>query len=425
MPDFTLSDFVQNHPEALSSLALPRALRAKLEATFNTDAASVLADRATQMPVLAAAAIGLADRCFEGLRVVMVLHYLRDLLYFVSACQDAGLNPARTLMLYKPYPYMEKEWVKRCLSDWGYQVASVEDLARVLPPFLAAGNEEVLVIEDGGYVVPFLHQSLPETLPRVRGAVEQTMRGLWNDQRLQDQGVLRIPVVSVAESEIKRHFEPKGVARALWSNIKELTPNALLDGNTVLIVGYGTIGRAFAQASPGMGMPVLVYDPKVYRRALARHDGFDTVNALADGLGRQNVKLVVGTSGTQSLNAAHLALVQSGTYLASASSDRIEIEVEHLETTCTCTDESDGGQRYTFGDGRAVVLLAEGYPINFYAANSVQNQLIDLVMTQMFLCGCLVARQGRALGTTIDRNAVNRLSDDADIIGEFYRTHFR
>lgn len=424
MPDFTLGDYVREHGEILEKLPLPRSLRAQLEATLNTDADRVLANRSAQMPVLEAAVQALPDLPFENLRVVMVLHFLHDLLYFVGACQEAGCNPTRTLMLYKPYPYMQKEWVQRCLRDWGYQVAAVEDLANVLPPFLAAGEEEILVIEDGGYVIPFLHATMPATLGRLHGAVEQTMRGLWNDEALLAQpGGLQTLVVSVAESQIKKDFEPKGVARALWSNLQALTPNALLPGNTVLIVGYGTIGRALAQGSPGM--PVLVYDRQVYRRAQARHDGFDTTNTLADALARQSVRLIIGTSGTTSLDVDHLALVQTGTYIASASSDRVEIAVQHLEAACTCEDVSDGCKRYTFPGGRHVFLLAEGYPVNFYGADSVQNQLIDLVMTQMFLSACFVAREGKARAPVIDKDSVDRLSIEADLIGVFYRTHFR
>jgi S-adenosylhomocysteine hydrolase len=110
--------------------------------------------------------------------------------------------------------------------------------------------------------------------------------------------------------------------------------------------------------------------------------------------------------------------------LASASSDRIEIDVDHLEATCARDPIADGCKRYTFPDGRIVFLLADGYPINFYAADSVQNQLIDLVMTQMFLCACRVARDGRALPRAIDRDAVNGLSAGVDLARVFYTKHF-
>jgi adenosylhomocysteinase len=423
MPDFTLADLARLHPEVAANIPLSRSLKSQIEALFTTDQASILARRAAQMPVLTATSIGVADHPLDGLRTVVVLHFLRDLLYFMGSCQDAGLSPERTVVFYKPYPYMEKEWVKRCLSDWGYHVAAVEDLPKVLPAFLAAGREDVLIIEDGGYAVPFLHRKIPAELGRVRGAVEQTMRGLWNDEELlTETGGLQIPVISIAQSKIKGDFEPAGVADALWRNIQRLTPDALLGGNTVLIIGYGTIGATLARYTPRM--PVLVYDKSLYRRALARHEGIETVDTLADALKRSSVRLVIGTSGTTSIDPEHLALVQNGTYLASASSDQIEIAVAHLAEHCTSEEINEGCKKYSFRDGRIVYLLADGYPVNFYGADSVQNQLIDLVMTQMFMSACFLAREGRARPHVIDKETVNKLSANAGLIDLFYRTHW-
>jgi len=425
MADFSLSQLTGVFSEIIGKLPIPRYLRERLEALAETAPERVLADRATQMPVLTAVAAQLGDRPFEGLRVVMVLHFLRDLLYFIGCCRDAGLAPERTLLLFKPYPYMEKEFVRQCLEQWDFQVAAVDDLPAVLTPFLAAGPERVLIIEDGGYVVPLLHRNARDVLPRVRGAVEQTTKGLRNDEQVvAEGGGLLIPVISIAESDIKRDFEPAGVAEALWNNVRQLAHDVMWRGSVVLVVGYGTIGRALAHRIRATEATVLVYDERVYRRALARHEGFETVDALVSGLQRQSVKLIIGTTGTQSLTAEHLALVRNGTYLASASSDRIEIAVDHLEGTCHCEQVGDGCARYTFPDQRVVYLLAEGYPVNFYAADSVQNQLIDLIMTQIFLAACELARNGPDHAPGIDRDAVNELSVRARLIDIFYATHF-
>lgn len=107
MPDFTLSDLAQNLPQVLSTLPLSRQLRAQIEASLDTTAAHVLANRAAQMPVLAAVAAGLPDHPFQGLRAVMVLHFLRDLLYFVGACQEAASGELEVIQVVEAAPRVD------------------------------------------------------------------------------------------------------------------------------------------------------------------------------------------------------------------------------------------------------------------------------------------------------------------------------
>jgi hypothetical protein len=67
-----------------------------------------------------------------------------------------------------------------------------------------------LIIEDGGYLVPEIHRfdSIP---PFVIGAVEQTARGVWNDETVD----LKIPVLTVAFSEFKKELEAPEVGNAV------------------------------------------------------------------------------------------------------------------------------------------------------------------------------------------------------------------
>jgi S-adenosylhomocysteine hydrolase len=118
--------------------------------------------------------------------------------------------------------------------------------------------------------------------------------------------------------------------------------------------------------------------------------------------------------------------------LASASSDRDEIDVQELEDLARNDPANIEdvrwhglkiGTRYNLvqvgmGEGRRVLLLADGYPINFYSANSVPNESIDPILALLLLCGLHVASQGRRLGTGIRVRPVDTLVQKEALIEE-------
>ena len=419
---FNLRDLGSYSPEALRDIPLPRALRRQILAASRTDRDPYAAQRSLRMPVLAAATQRVTGRPFENLRVLLVLHCLYDLLYFTLFAEDLGLDPARTLVLYKPYPYQSGEHVRRCLQAWGYRLAPVEDRAAVVPLFLREGDENILVIEDGGYIVPLIHEVCPEFLPLVLGAVEQTSRGERLDRGVQN---LRIPVLSVAHSQIKADFEPDAVAEAVWANItKQLAPDVIWSGRSVVIVGYGPIGQALARVVRERNT-VTVVERDPYRLALARLRGCLTQETIVAALQRHEVKLIIGATGGESISNEAIGALPDGVFLASASSDQVEIGVERLRELAEQVEEvGEGCMAYHLPGRRRVHLLAEGYPVNFYASESVQDQLIDTVMTQMFICAISIAVGGQhAAG--VDDESVEQLSNDFELAGAFYEHHWQ
>lgn len=423
---FTLGDLGTQRPTVLEGLALPPSLRAAAEQSISHERSAMLADAESEMPLLSALSSTDNNRPFQNFRVIIVLHFLHDLLFFIAACERLGMEPARTLLLFKAYPYRSKKLVANCLVQWGYTIAPVEDRATVVPHFLSLGDEKVLVIEDGGYIVPLLHETLTADLPRVIGAVEQTTKGRRRDEETESQvGALKFPVLSVADSDIKADFEPNGVAHAVLANIRQLASREVWEGKRVLVVGYGAIGRALVHHLRNNRIPVFVCDNSIYKRALARWEGCETADRLADAFRFPGLRLVIGATGNEAIGQSEIQALPNAVYLASASSDRVEIGVAFLEENCERIQVSEGCSRFKIAAGREVQLLAEGYPVNFFGADSVQNQVIDLVMTQILLAARYVVSAGQSHAPGIDRLTVNRLSEKADLVGQFYRRHYQ
>jgi len=377
----------------------------------------------------------IGQRLFEQYGIVVLMHFLEDLVPFLEGLLNLGAKKEAIAVLVKPYPYADRPAVHSYLFH-EYPTIRVEYLDS-LPPDDAllmdvvdycvnGASGKVLVIEDGGYLVPFLHRTYPEDKRNCCiGAVEQTTKGIREDEEVEKElGKLLFPVLDVATSDFKTEYEAPLVGRSVADNIRKLLPNTKWEGCQALVIGFGAIGREAARTLASQGMIVKVYDSDKNRRAAARVRGFQTSENVTELITKE-VVLVVGATGNFKQPAVSkdvLERIADGTVLASASSDRFEIDIKHLERiTGTCSKYKEGvGTYYTvptqgFGK-RTCLLLADGYPVNFYSGSGIPTDAIDPVLAQLFIGAVHLARkrpiEGKILRIMNDLNAEYHLLDD-------------
>lgn len=322
-------------------------------------------------------------RPFEQTSGIFLLHALEDLRPFLEAFESLGLVPSCSLFFYKRYPYFHKELTLAWLRDRGYRVAPLEELKRALPEFLQAVEitRRIFVLEDGGYIGPFLHDMGDTCWNQIVGAVEQTERGV----RMYEQiGEIRIPVAPVARCGLKNRQEPPHVGRTILANTQRLLQGRNLSGMRCLVLGYGRIGQAVSEAARTYGMSVSVFDVDPGALAMAAQASFNTGADLRALL--SDAQLVIGTTGQKSLGREHILALQHGTTLVSGSSGQYEIGIDALEVLSREKQRREYGTEYTLEkEGRQVLLLGDGYPINFFGVDSVPDEAIDPVLAALFV----------------------------------------
>ncbi len=70
----------------------------------------------------------------------------------------------------------------------------------------------------------------------------------------------------------------------------------------------------------------------------------------------------------------------------SASSRRDEIDIVGLESFSEENKVSEIGTEYTLPNKNRIMVLAHGFPVNFFCSDSVPDKAIDPVLTELFLC---------------------------------------
>lgn len=335
--------------------------------------------------------------------IAIVLHFLSDLVPFVKSLHELGANYSDIYLVAKPYPYARRDEVSHILQSLGVNVeraltgTTVTQCATAVLRELqfrnALAEKRLLVIEDGGYFAPLLHQpDFSQLLDRCVGIVEQTQKGADDDKKIKN---LAVPILSVAESAFKKMYESPEIGRVAVQNIARFTPNVKLSGRHATVFGFGSVGQEVAHhLNNSFNMTVSVVDPKLEALLRARHKKSIVAEAAErfEGLKFQKPALIVGTTGKTSITRGVLEQLTEDTVLVSTSSDQIEIDLKALNELASgrIWKVVEGKTIYTVGDEKQfkdVTLLAEGYPINFYGSESLPNDTIDPIMTLLLLCG--------------------------------------
>jgi S-adenosylhomocysteine hydrolase len=411
------------------------------------------------MPLLDHFVTELGPSLLAGTEILYVNHLISDSLMIARAFMRLG---ARLTSIAIPYSGIHGP-VQRAVHE-GFKHLGPTFLPRVphpdqFPAAMAvavrraitqltqglAPGERWMIVEDGGYAFPALHDdpTLRPYLACCIGAVEHTTRGKLNDQYLETDATpttprtLQRPAVTVAGSRLKTCHEGGFVAQALVDECGVLLrkDHQFLRYRPVMVVGYGRIGRALANQLHRLEATVVVADPNLP----TTHLEYPAVG-LAEALGH-GVFLVFGATGIPSMTAADLGVFlrspdQDLLYLASASSKQIEFSqiltffqqartspgllraVAGREGRVLCELDPAVGLRYRVelegGTVKTCVLLAHGYPVIFFPPDThgAPNRAMDPVMTQL-----LLAAAGLPQGhTSLDRRVYT--VDDLHDLGE-------
>jgi adenosylhomocysteinase len=235
-----------------------------------------------------------------------------------------------------------------------------------------------LVLDDGGDLVNTLHTQAAPLLAGVKGGCESTASGVLRLRRMAAEGALAFPVIAAHDTAVKRLVEGAcGTGQSVLDGIMRAT-NTLLAGKTVVVAGFGPSGRGVAERARGLGAQVIVTEIDPVRALEASLYGFRVLPmAAAAALGEV---FVTATGSVDVITAAHVAAMRDGAILANAGHFDVEIDVRGLTGLAAAVrpDVRPHTDAYDLGDGRTVLLLAEGRVVNLVAAEGHPPEVMDV-----------------------------------------------
>ncbi len=222
-------------------------------------------------------------------------------------------------------------------------------------------------------------------VPEIRGVSEETTTGVHRLYQMIEQGKLLFPAFNVNDSVTKSKFDNLyGCRESLADGIKRAT-DVMIAGKVVVVCGYGDVGKGCARSMRGYGARVIVTEIDPICALQAAMEGFE-VKTIEDTLEEGNI-YVTTTGNKDIITAEHMAAMKDQAIVCNIGHFDDEIQVARLESWPGIVRLNIKPQvdKYTFPDGHAIFLLAQGRLVNlgcatghpsFVMSNSFTNQTL-------------------------------------------------
>jgi len=330
-----------------------------------------------EMPVLAAIRERLAkEKPFTGLRIAACLHVTTETANLALALRDGGASVA--LCASNPLSTQD-DAAASLVANEGISVFARkgEDRDTYFQHINAVlETKPQITMDDGADVVTLLHTDRKDLLQHVKGGTEETTTGVIRLRAMAAEGVLAYPIVAVNEAQTKHMFDNQyGTGQSAVDGILRAT-NILLAGKTVVVCGYGWVGRGIAERFRGMGSLVVVTEVDALRGLEAAMDGY-RVMPVAEAA-RIGDLFITATGNVNVIGRQHFAQMKDGAILANAGHFNDEIELGALEKLAKSKREVRRFvEEYQLAD-RKIFVLGEGRLVNHVAAEANPAAVMDM-----------------------------------------------
>ncbi len=254
-----------------------------------------------------------------------------------------------------------------------------------VPDPTTASNPELAI------VLGLLHRTLkndPTKWTRmtkgIRGVTEETTTGVKRLYKMHERNELLFPAINVNDSVTKSKFDNLyGCRHSLIDAINRAT-DVMIAGKVAVVCGYGDVGKGCAQSLRGQGARVIITEIDPINALQAAMEGYQ-VDVLEAVVGDTDI-FVTATGNEMVVTVEHMAAMKHNAIVCNIGHFDNEIDMAGLARSGAIRDElKPGTDLWTFPDGHAVIVLAEGRLVNlgcatghpsFVMSCSFSNQVI-------------------------------------------------
>jgi|TARA_B100001971_G_C18226256_1_gene560638 adenosylhomocysteinase len=217
----------------------------------------------------------------------------------------------------------------------------------------------------------------------IKGVSEETTTGVHRLYQMMEEKKLLFPAINVNDSVTKSKFDNLyGCRESLADGIKRAT-DVMVAGKTVLVCGYGDVGKGCCQSMKGFGARVIVTEVDPICALQAAMEGYE-VKTVEDSL--KEADIYVTTTGNKDIiTLEHMQKMKDHAIVCNIGHFDNEIQVSRLDQMEGIKKVNIKPQvdKYIFPDGHEIFMLAEGRLVNlgcatghpsFVMSNSFTNQ---------------------------------------------------
>jgi len=302
-------------------------------------------------------------------------------------------------------PLTTQDDVAAALSETGVHVYAwrgVTDREHKANLDRVLGLKPDILIDDGAELVIATHLKGKRFFGKIIGACEETTTGVTRLRAMEKQGRLKFPVIAVNDALTKYLFDSRyGTGQSALEGIMRAT-NLLLAGKSVVVAGFGWVGRGVALRAKGMGSRLIVTEVDPVRALEALMEGFD-VMPMAEAA-KVGDLFITATGNTDVITAAHMSQMKDKAILCNVGHYDVEVKVKDLEKIAVGRKKvRPEVTEYRLKSGKRLYLLSDGRLVNLAAADGHPAEVMDMSFAGQALSAEYLLRHGSKLESKLIR----------------------
>ena len=221
-------------------------------------------------------------------------------------------------------------------------------------------------------------QPQKQLVANVVASMEETTTGVIRLRAMENDGVLKLPVMAVNDAQTKHFFDNRyGTGQSTIDGVIRAT-DTLLAGRQVVVCGYGWCGKGVALRARGMGSHVIVTEVNPIRALEAAMDGFQ-VKPMAEAATLGDIFITV-TGDIHVIRSEHFAKMKDGAMICNSGHFNVELALEDLAKLAVTTNKNirEFVDEYVLQNGHRLYVLGEGRLINLAAAHGHPASVMDM-----------------------------------------------
>jgi len=219
----------------------------------------------------------------------------------------------------------------------------------------------------------------------IKGVSEETTTGVHRLYQMLKEKQLLFPAINVNDSVTKSKFDNLyGCRESLADGIKRGT-GVMIAGKTIVVCGYGDVGKGCAQSMRGFGARVIVTEIDPICALQAAMEGYQ-VNTIENVIKEADV-FVTTTGNRDIITIEHMQKMKDQAIVCNIGHFDNEIQVDKLEKFPKIKEVNIKPQvdKFIFPDGHSIILLSRGRLVNLGNANGHPSFVMSSSFTNQTL----------------------------------------
>jgi len=321
----------------------------------------------------------------KGARIAGCLHMTIQTAVLIETLIELGAEVRwSSCNIYSTQDHAAAAIAKADIPVFAWKGETLEEYDWCIEQTLLFGDKGPnMLLDDGGDLTKIVHEKYPDMLSDIYGVSEETTTGVHRLYEMHKAGKLKVPAFNVNDSVTKSKFDNLyGCRESLADGIKRAT-DVMVAGKTVVVAGFGDVGKGSAQSLRGFGARVLITEIDPICALQAAMEGYQVVT-METAAPSADI-FVTATGNVNVVTEKHFKVMKDEAILCNIGHFDNEIDVAWLEKNTKEVNIKPQVDKFVFKDGRAIVLLARGRLVNlgcatghpsFVMSSSFSNQTL-------------------------------------------------